>query len=576
MASKASVLGNVLASSKKELNALFWFCFAINILLLAMPLYSMQLFDRVLSSRSIETLIMLSVIVVFCLIVQAFLSGVRQSLLAKIGEKVELLLAEKVILCSVRQAVVSGKDRNGQGIRDTQFVANFFSGGELITLLDIPWSPLYLAVIFMLDTALGFVAVVGVVVILILAVITEFVAGSQMKKSSSALAKAAHMVDMIVRQAEAVYAMGMVKPLTRNWQNEQRETQKMLGDATDRINIMANLTRLVRMLLQVAIMVTAVIQVLNATITPGAMIVSNILMAKTLAPAESAIGTWKAIAALRGAVDRLDGMLKLWFDYSKNVNLPPPTGAITAEKIIYSVPNTSKPILRGLTFKIAAGEMIGVVGPSGAGKSTLGRILINALKVTQGSVRLDGAEIVSWDPALLGRHLGYLPQSIELFSGTIAQNIARFNDVPPEQIIEAAKLAGIHDLILQFRRGYDTELAGDEAVQLSGGQRQRIGLARALFGNPKIVVLDEPNANLDSEGERALIQAMATIKAQGATVIIIAHRPSVLAHVDRIMLMRDGVIEAMGTAQEMAPKLGFAQQRPRVVAGAKPNEGGAA
>lgn len=530
------------------------FSLAINLLMLAPSFYMLQLFDRVLQTRSYATLFYLTLISVAALAVLGMLDTVRARMLVRISTWIDRRLAghtfERSIVAGLR-----GSSYTTRALQDVLELRTALGSSTLVSMFDAPWVPIYLVVIWLLHPLMALVATLGAMVLFALALLNEWLTKPPLQSAGESAARNLRLAQTTTRNAEAVEAMGMARSVVSRWLRDNDETLRMQEQAADRSGVILAVTKFWRLTLQMLIMATGAWLVLQHEVTGGAMMAGSILMGRALAPVEGAIGNWKVMVNARDAWKRLNEFLSQPEPHPERMSLPPPTGQLSASNIWYAYPQQGdRPILRGVSFDVEPGEVLAIVGPSAAGKSTLARILIGLYEASRGTVRLDGARLQTWDNAELGRWLGYLPQDVELFGGTVKENIARLTDAPAEAVIEAARMADVHDMILQLPQGYDTDI-GDAGRVLSAGQRQRLGLARALFGRPRLVVLDEPNSNLDIEGEAALNRAIAEMKAQGTTIILIAHRPSMLAHVDRVLLLRQGAVEALGKRDEIMKQI---------------------
>jgi len=550
---------------------LILFSCAINLLTLASPLYMMQLYDRVVSSRSVDTLVMLTLILALSLAVIAVLDGLRGQVLARLGVWLDDRLGPPVIIAGLRMARTSpGVVQSGEAMRDLATLRGFLSGPATTPLMDAPWAPLFLALLFVLHPLLGLIGLLSGCALFGLAFLNEVLTKRPLKESNLAVTASLRVLNAAFRNAEAIEAMGMRDGILRLWRREGMAGQQAHRVAARRAVVVQVLSRFVRLFVQSAIMGAAAWLVIEDNVSAGVMFGASFLIARALAPVENAIVTWRTVVSARLAYRRLQELLQSNRAPPKGMPLPAPQGHLSVERLVFIPPGSESPTLRGISFTLDAGEVLGIVGPSAAGKTTLARCLTGAWVPSSGHVRLDGADIDVWLAANGGEHIGYLPQDVELFAGSVRENIARLRDAEPGPVIEAARLAGLHGTIMRLPRGYDSEI-GESGVKLSGGQRQRVALARALFGRPQLVVLDEPNASLDSEGEAALIEAIAELKKRGTTIVIIAHRPSILQHADKLLVLRDGVVEILGSRTEVFAKLnvaasGVAIGRPRAPA----------
>lgn len=553
--------------------AVFTFC--MNIMMFALPLYSLQVLDRVMGSRSLSTLFWLTLVTVGLLVFYGLFSAVRTAVLNKIGEWMELHVAPELLTNAVTRSSLSIYTSGSQYYRDLTMVKSFVTSGGVSTLFDAPWAILFLLVVYAISPVLGFITLLGCFVLLGLAILTEIATKKPTDLASKSAIRVNTIADTATRNAEMIESMGMMSKIIKDWKDHNRRNLDLQAIAANRSNMLYSSSRTIRMVLQIAITGVGALLALENQMTMGGMIASGILAARALQPFESAIGVWKTWVMARESYHRLNKSFANVSNMRGNIDLPAPRGDVTVEQLVYRPPTSDKPIIKGVSFEIKAGESVGIIGPSAAGKSTLAKLLMGILPPSHGTVRLDGADIFKWNREYLGRYVGYMPQDVELFSGTIQDNIARMDKTAPiSAVIEAAQKAHVHEMILQLPRGYETEYAYGN-INLSPGQRQRIGLAMALFGNPRYIVLDEPNGNLDGEGERALLQAMQVIKSQGSTLIVVAHRPSVVGFVDKIIAMRGGLIEAFGPRDQVLQRYVSQpnpQQQARPAAQGAPNQ----
>ena len=518
------------------------FSLFINLVLLVPSLYMLQVYDRVLASRSTTTLLMLTLLALALYAVMGALDLLRSRILVRVGARLDLALNGR-LFAAMFDGNLRGRKGSAQPIADLTTLRQFLTGSGLFAFFDAPWMPIYLAVLFLLHPVIGWVAVGGGLVLSAVAVINEYATRRPLREANELAVVGGQAVAANLRNAEVLESMGMLPAVHRRWLTRHLEVLRLQSLASDRAGLLGSLSKSLRIALQSVILgVGAWLAVQNA-ITAGAMIAGSILMGRALAPIDQLIGSWKGFLAARSAYGRLQGLLAAVPSRPACMSLPAPTGELTVDAVVATPPGAVVPALRRVSFRVLAGEAIGIIGPSAAGKSTLARVVLGVWPVSTGTVRLDGAQIGHWNRDELGPYLGYLPQDIELLDGTVGQNIARFGAVDPPQVVAAAQRAGVHEMILHLPNGYDTPI-GEGGAVLSGGQRQRIGLARAMYGRPRLVVLDEPNSNLDDQGEAALIQALCQLKSDGTTVLIITHRPSILSGVDRILVLREGVVEA--------------------------------
>lgn len=539
----------------------FFFSMFINVLQLTFAAYMLQIYDRVLSSYSMPTLMVLTVAALTSLGVLASLEYVRSRLLVRCAVAIDQTLSRDVLASILQQAALTGSKPNQASLRDVNSLRNFFSGNAIFVLFDIPWSPLFLGAIFLLHPLLGMVATGGVVLIAVFALINERFTHKPMQAANTVANFSNRFVESARSNARTVQSMGMVGGVSNRWQEFNDMVTNLQTQASRKAGLITVLSSWLKQSMQVLIYGTGAWLVLQHTGTPGAMIAASIIMGKAMAPVLMGIGSWKSMIEARGAWKRLDTLFKekKIHDQNKGVamDLPAPKGLLAAENVSLAV--GGRYLLQSIDFKLNPGESLGLIGPSGAGKSTLCRMLLGIWSASSGKVRLDGADVFSWDHEKLGPHIGYLDQDVELFPGTVAENIARLGEVDSDKIIAAAQQADLHELILHFPQGYDTRI-GEGGVLLSGGQRQRIGLARALYGDPSLIILDEPNSSLDDEGEQALAASWAALKKRGCTLVVVTHKPSLLANVDKILLIRDGRMQMFGPREAVFQKLMEAQQ----------------
>lgn len=530
------------------------FSFFINLLLLLVPIYSLQVLDRVLSTGSVETLFWLSFVVMLAFLASAVLQALRSFAMIRASEWMEEALSKSLLSMSLSTAAYTGL-RGTQNLRDLTAIRNFLTGNGLITLLDAPWSIIYLFVVFLIHWSLGMITLFGCLALLVLAWLNELAMHKPLDEANEANVRNLTQVDIAMRNAEVIEAMGMTGTIADRWRRENEKVMALQSRASYRSSAVQAMTKFVRLFLQITIMGWGAYLALDQSITSGAIIAASILTARALAPFEAAITTWKMLVEARKSYHRLHDVIEAMGTREAGISLPEPEGRVSVDKLVYVPPGRGKPVLKGISFELDVGDILGVVGPSAAGKSTLSKLLVGAWRPVGGVVRLDGADVCQWKREEFGRHVGYLPQDVELFSGTVRDNIARMlPNVSDAAIIKAAQLANAHELIMLLPEGYDTDI-GPGGAALSAGQRQRIGLARAFFGAPKLLVLDEPDANLDSEGEAALIQGLKNARERRITTVIVTHRRFLLNYVTKLMVMKDGMISMFGPTREVAAAL---------------------
>jgi PrtD family type I secretion system ABC transporter len=564
----AEEFGETIGEIRNVLVFVAGFSFVINLLMLVGPLYMMQVYDRVLTSGSIPTLLYLAVVASVLLLCGALLEGTRTRILIRLGGRFDECLSSQLFARIVSQRGPRGSS-GAASLRDLDMLRQFLTGAGLFFFFDAPWTPLFLFVLLALHPMLFVVGLAGAIVLFTLAVANEFTTRHTLAEAGLHMNAASQFAANVSANADTVEAMGMMAGLRQRWLDRWHHGLWLQSLASDRAGLMIAGTKFVRPMLQVAILGVGAYLALRQKISPGAMVAGSILMGRALAPVEGAIGNWRGFILARAAYSRIRDALMMPLRKTSNLPLPKPEGLLSVEQLTGAPPDSGKPVVRNISFRLGTGEILGLVGPSGSGKSTLARFIVGVWAPIEGCARLAGVDVAGWKRSELGPHIGYLSQNIELFDGTIAENIARFQTVDPESTFAAAKLAGVHDMILSMPDGYDTRV-GLDGVILSGGQRQRIGLARALYGTPSFVVLDEPNSNLDGQGELALLTALRELRERGTTVIVISHRPSVLEVVDKILLLREGCVSLFGPRQQILLRLSQATQRSSVAAASSP------
>ena len=525
----------------------------INILMLTGALFMLEVYDRVLPSRSLPTLVALCVLAAILFAFQALLDAVRGRLLVRIGNHVDGQISPRVYDATVRLAK-SGHDAQ-QPVRDLDTIRSFVSGSGPTALFDLPWVPLYLAICFAFHFLIGITAVCGAAVLVVLTLLSEALSRAPIRDATAQSAARNRLTESSRRNAESIIAMGMSERLLARWSELGRNYLARQKRANDVAGGLSAAGRALRTALQSCVLAIGAYLVLQQEASGGIMIASSILTGRALAPIDLAIGNWKGFVAARQSRRRLDDLLASVPSPANRLELPAPARELAVRALGVAAPGASSLLVRNVNFELKAGHAVGVVGPSGSGKSSLARALVGVWPCARGSVRLDGAGIDQWMPAALGRHVGYLPQDIELFDGTIAENIARFDrNATDAAVIAAAEAAGVHGLIVSLPAGYQSQL-GERGTALSAGQRQRVALARALYGEPFLVVLDEPNSNLDAEGETALTNAILGVRARGGVVVVVAHRPSALAAVDHMLVMNQGQQQTFGPKEEVLTRV---------------------
>ena len=536
-----------------------FFSMFINILALVSPIYMLQVYDRVLTSRNELTLLFITLIAIFLFVVYAALEMLRTQVLVRGGSKFDTVLSAPTFR-SVLDSTLLRRGGDAQAFRDMDGVREFITGAGLIAFCDAPWIPVFVAVSFILHPYFGILAVAAGIIILGLAVANDYTTRAPIQKATMASISAQNDVSATLRNSEVMRAMGMWRGLQARWQLRRDDQIAWQASASDRGGTVMATIKFVRQAVQTLILGGGAYLAITGKISPGAMIAASILVDRALAPIEAAVGQWKNFINARSSWDRLQKMFRANGDPVERMSLPAPKGRILAEMASVMPPGGQRPTLINASFVLEAGTTLGIIGPSAAGKSSLVRGLVGVWPIIAGAIRLDGFELRQWDPLELGQHIGYLPQDVELFSGTVAQNIARFTDFDSQDVIEAAQIAGVHEVIQALPQGYETQI-GDGGASLSGGQRQRLALARTIFRKPALIVMDEPNANLDTDGEVALARAIAHMKALGRTIIFVTHKTNLLAYADKILILQNGTVARMGDRDEVLNLL-IANQKP--------------
>ncbi|PSJ45131.1 type I secretion system permease/ATPase [Zobellella endophytica] len=550
ISTSGSELAQVLFRLRRTFISLAAFSGVVNLLMLTPAVYMLQIYDRALVSSNVNTLLMLSLLVIGLYLLLGLLEMVRSSVMIRVGNRLDTSINKRIFSAAFERNLRRSGGSPSQALQDLSQVRQFLTGNGLFAFFDAPWTPLFIFIAYLIHPLLGLVSLVGSLILLSLAWLTEKVTQSPLAEANQASVLSGNFANNNLRNTEVIEAMGMLPAIRNRWFGHHLRTLEMQSLASDRAAYINGAGRFVRVTLQSTVLGVGAWLAIRGEITPGMMIACSILSGRALAPVELAISTWKQLLGARSSWHRLTELLEDFPARSSLMSLPKPTGKLSAEGLIATIPGTNQTILRGINFSLQPGEVLGIIGPSASGKSTLARLLVGIWPSQYGTVRLDDADVFQWNKEELGPWLGYLPQDVELFEGTIAENIARFGDIDSEAIVTAAKRAGVHEMILHFSRGYDTVL-GMDGSPLSGGQKQRIALARAMYGEPALIVLDEPNSNLDDIGEAALIKAIADIKRHHTTLILITHRPSILAAVDKVLMLNDGNMQVLGTRDDV-------------------------
>jgi ATP-binding cassette subfamily C protein len=529
------------------------FSLAVNVLYLAGPLYMLQVYDRVVSSGSEVTLLMLTLALLAAYLALAGLDAVRARVLTRASIRLDRRIAPRIMTAIIDRPALAGGARS-QLLRDFDSLRQFLTGSGIHAVFDLPWAPIYIVVTFMLHWTLGVFALGCSVVLVLMAVLNELLVRAPLAEANAASARSYGFTETSLRNAEVVRAMGMTQGLLQRWARDRNHMLERQVVASDRAATVQSVIRFLRLSMQSLILGLGAYLVIERDATAGSMFAASLLLGRALQPVEQVVGTWRTFVSVRGALRRLNALFAASPARTPDLSLPRPAGRLSVEGLTALVPGSPTPLLRAVSFSLEPGEVLGVIGPSGAGKSTLARHLVGVMAPTAGAVRLDGADVAVWAQGTLGQHVGYLPQDIELFPGSVAANINRFQPGGDAATLRAAEMAGVHDLVLRLREGYDTPI-GEGGAVLSGGFRQRLALARAVYGDPSLVVLDEPSSNLDSDGDSALAACILELKRRGTTVILVSHRPTTLGVVDKLLVLKDGAVVLFGARSEILAQL---------------------
>ena len=555
-------LHTALKACRESFLSVGFFSFFINALMLVPTFYMLQVYGRVITSGSLTTLSMLTLIMTGLVITLGCLEWTRSRIMVRVSNRLDMLLSRQVYKASFRRALESGgMDASAQPLNDLTGLRQFLSGNGLFAFFDAPWLPIYIAVMFMFHPWFGWVATGSALLLLLLAFVNERLTGPTLAQANKEHIGASLYTTKNLRNAEVIESMGMLETLMDRWWTRQKNVLLLQSRASDKGAMISTLSRSFRILVQSLILGLGAYLAVDHQVGAGLVFAGSVLLGRALAPIDLIIGSWKGFIAARSQYARLNAILASQQAQPERMSLPAPKGDVQVENLTVAAPGSNIAIIKNISFSVPAGCVVGIIGPSAAGKSTLARALLGIWAPLQGVVRLDGADISAWDKHELGPHIGYLPQDIELFEGSVSDNIARFTRVDSEKVILAATTAGVHDMILLLPDGYDTVIGGDGVV-LSGGQRQRIGLARALYGSPRLIILDEPNSNLDEVGDRALIAALHRIRLSGATLFVITHRTNIVSQLDRLMVMSNGGLSLFGPRELVLTELN-AQQAPK-------------
>lgn len=554
-----SELTRALGAFRREFWMVGVFSMVANVLLLAPTLYMLQVYDRVMMSRSELTLLVVSLITLFLFLVGAFSEWMRSRVLVRSGMRLDALLSTRVFNASFESNLRQLGSGTAKAFADLVQLRQFLTSNGIFALFDAPWALVYLAVVFFLHPMLGYLALLFAALQMVLVWFGHRRTVAPAQRAQEAVTQEGQDLQGKLAQVETLEPMGMVHNVGRQWRSHHQRVMRLQGESQALSHKLTAWSKFLRYSQQSLALGGGALLVIDGQLSAGAMIAANVLMTRTLSPIDMLVGTWRGFVTARDAFHRLEALLREFPERDAALTRVPPVGELLLRDVVAVAPGRAEPILKGVSLQAKPGSVTVVLGPSGSGKSTLARCMIGIWPNMSGEVLLDERPISGWSRDELGSHLGYLPQDIELFEGSIAENIARFGEVDSLKVIEAARSAGLHDMILRFPRGYDTSI-GEAGGVLSGGQRQRIGLARAIYGQPKLVVLDEPNANLDDVGEAALVRAVQILKAQGSTVVLVTHRPGILAVADRVVVLKNGVLQAEGPRDAVLAALRGAQQ----------------
>ncbi len=554
---------SLLANHKKSLWGIGLFTAVINLLMLAPAIYMLQVYDRVLASANTMTLLMLTILVLAIFVFIGLLEWVRSAVVIRLGTRIDMQLNQQVFNAAFASNLNGRKVQAAQALNDLTTLRQFATGNALFAFFDAPWFPFYLLVIFILHPWLGVLAGLGAVLLIFLAWVNHWICKKPLKEASTITSQATQQANANLRNADAIQAMGMLKALRERWLKQHSHFLYQQNIASDKSSRVTALSKSSRQALQSMMLGLGALLVIEGAITAGVMIAGSILVGRVLGPIDQLIAVWKQWSHTRLAYQRLSHLLaQNPLPPVTGMILPPPQGKLSVAQLTVCKPGTHIPLLQSINFELQPGDVLGVLGPSGSGKTTLAKLLVASQAAFSGSVRLDNTDLSRWDKSHLGEFIGYLPQDIQLFRGSIAENIARFGSIDTAKVIAAAQLADVHDLILYLPQGYDTEL-GDDGEGLSGGQRQRIALARAMYGVPRLIVLDEPNASLDKVGENALLTSISQLKQQGSTIVMVTHKPELLSGSDYLLFLKNGQMELFDRTQAI---LHGSQSQPKAAA----------
>jgi ATP-binding cassette subfamily C exporter for protease/lipase len=555
-AEQPSILKTAIQPQLKDISQAVIFSFFVNLLVLAPSWYMLEVYDRVINSQSLRTLLMLTILVVVLYALLEMLEWVRSGIMQKAAKQFDAALRERVFNSVFQAKLRQLAGGSTQALADLKVIQDAIASPALMALIDLPFALLTLLLIFWINTTLGWFAVFGALILGIIATVNQLRVQPPLVKANLHASAAQSYANGVIRNAQVIESMGMLSRIQEKWMKKQHAFLHMQALASDRAGLNSSISKFTQILQGSLLLGLGCWLTLKGELSMGGsmMIIASILGGRVLAPLLVIVMHWRVVMGAQDAIKRLDNFLKAFPETKQSMPLPPPIGLLSVEGLVASPPNSQHAILKGITFTLAAGQSLGIVGPSASGKSTLARLITGIWPALNGSVRLDGVDIFAWDKNELGPFVGYLPQNVELFDGTLAENIARFGDVDMVKVADAAKIVGLDNFALGLKDGYESQL-GDEGAFLSGGQRQRVALARAIYGMPKFIVLDEPNSSLDEEGDAALLRTLQYIKSKGSTLIIITHRVQVMSVIDSILLLVDGKIKALGPRDEVLKSL---------------------
>jgi PrtD family type I secretion system ABC transporter len=540
------------------------FSLVSNLLYLALPIYTFQIYGRVMTSYSVPTLLVITFGVLLAFVISGVIDDYRAKVLVNFGVVMDQRVSGRVFSALFDSVIRGNPAARSQALRDLDNFRQMLTGPAFGTMFDLPWMPVFMIVLFIIDPIIGLVTMAGAGLLFGIALLQDRATRPALQEANEAALRSYAFTDAALRNGEVVRAMGMIEPLGARWATFRGVTMERSAAASERASVLSNISKFTRQAIQVLIIGIGAYLVVKGKIHSGLLFANMILAARALQPIERLVSSWDSLTNGYRSYERLNALFADYKPTKALTTLPKPLGQLSVEGVNFAPTGATRFVLQGINLKIEPGEMLGVIGPSGAGKSSLARLMVGIWQPNTGNVRLDGADVYTWDRSDFGRHVGYLPQDTELFSGSIRDNIARFrSDVDDEQVVRAAQVAGVHQLILRLPNGYDTEL-GETGHVLSAGQRQRVGLARALLGAPRLLVLDEPNAALDAEGEEALVTALDALKAGGSTIVIVSHKPSVFRSADKMLMLRDGRIEMFGPREQVMARV-VQPATPRVI-----------